>query len=54
MVFVAHRKISFVSCMVGLPIVCSICCVVWFLFFWAQELSLFVACCLNESVLGLF
>ena len=54
MVFVAHRKISFVSCMVGLPIVCSIWCVVCVFPFLAQELSLFVACCLNESVLGLF
>ena len=40
-VFVAHRKISFVSCMVGLPIVCSICCVVWFFYFFGLKSCLY-------------
>ena len=40
-VFVAHRKISFVSCMVGLPIVCSIWCVVWLCHFFGLKSCLY-------------
>ena len=48
-VFVAHRKISFVSCMVGLPIVCSICCVVWFFTFLGSR-AVFIRCVLFEWI----
>ena len=48
-VFVAHRKISFVSCMVGLPIVCSIWCVVWFFTFLGSR-AVFIRCVLFEWI----
>ena len=48
-VFVAHRKISFVSCMVGLPLVCSIWCVVWFFTFLGSR-AVFIRCVLFEWI----
>ena len=48
-VFVAHRKISFVSCMVGLPIVCSIWCFVWLCTFLGSR-AVFIRCVLFEWI----
>ena len=48
-VFVAHRKISFVSCMVGLPIVCSIWFFVWLCTFLGSR-AVFIRCVLFEWI----
>ena len=44
-VFVAHRKIAFVSCMEGLPFFEVYGVLFGSVTFWAQELALFMACC---------
>ena len=44
-VFVAHRKIAFVSCMEGLPYFEVYGVLFGSVTFWAQELALFMACC---------